>query len=351
MRGIAAIAAALAVLAACGLGGGSSGGSAASSWVDQPVSFPASGMTVYGTYRHPTGKMAAIPAALIIAGSGPTDRNGNSPAIGGQVGTLEALAGWLSAASVASLRYDKLGTGQTGLGPYASDPSSIGIGVFEQEAAAALGFLARQPGVDRARLSVYGHSEGALYALLLATGAAGQAPPVHALGLLEPLGVRYLDLLSHQIDARLATQQRAGQLTAAQVAQVRATLSDAIKTLRMAGTVPAGLPDGLSTVLSPATARYLAEADRYDPANLAARLRQGMPVLVSCSDADIQVSCADVDHLAVGLARAAADTDQARLTGVDHVLKEDSSATAAYYGKPLPFSSQLEGAVLDFARR
>jgi dienelactone hydrolase len=346
-RVIAALASAL-FAAACG---GSAGSSSTPAWVDQAVTFQAGGMTVYGTFRHPAGDAGAAPAALIIAGSGPTDRNGDSKEISGQVGTLKALAGWLSAAGVASLRYDKLGTGATGAGPYAANPAGVGVDVYEQEAAAALGFLSRQPGVDRSRLSVYGHSEGALYALLLATGGAGPSPPVHALGLLEPLGLRYLDLIAEQVNASVAKQEQAGQITPALAGQVRATLNAAIQSLRATGTVAANLPYGLSTLLSPATARYLSEADRIDPAQLAAALKPGTPVLLSCSDADIQVSCTDVDHLATGLDRAGAAVDRVRLAGVDHVLKEDASGTAAGYGQPLPFSSQLQSAVRAFAAR
>jgi hypothetical protein len=344
-RLVAALASAL-FAAACS---GSAGGSSAPAWVDQAVTFQAGGMTVYGTFRHPTGHTGTVPAALLVAGSGPTDRNGDSKEISGQVGTLKALAGWLSDAGVASLRYDKLGTGATGPGPYASNPGAVGVGVYEQEAAAALAFLARQPGVNRSRLSVYGHSEGALYALLLATGGAGAAPPVHALGLLEPLSLRYLDVITEQVDASVTKQQQAGQITAAVADQVRAALNAAVQSLRTSGAVPANLPYGLGTLLTPATARYLSEADRIDPAQLAAALRPGTPVLLSCSDADIQVSCTDVDHLATGLDRGGAAVDRVRLAGVDHVLKEDASRTGANYGQPLPFSRQLESAVRAFA--
>ena len=101
--------------------------------------------------------------------------------------TLEAVASWLSADGVASLRYDKLGSGQTGWGKFAAHPERAGLGTYEQEAVAALDFLAAQRQVDRARLAVFGHSEGGIYALLLASGLAGPAPKVRAVGLLEPV--------------------------------------------------------------------------------------------------------------------------------------------------------------------
>jgi uncharacterized protein len=346
--------AAAGLLAACGSAAPAPAAhstTASSTWVDQDVSFTAGGVTVYGTYRHPAATTKPVPAVLLIAGSGPTDRNGNSPLISGAVGTLETLAGWLSADGVASLRYDKLGSGKTGVGPYQNKIADVGLAPFEQESAAALEFLARQHGVDRSRLGVFGHSEGALFALLLATGEAGQVPPVHALGLLEPLSARYLDVIAAQVGAQIVAAQQAGQLTAAQASSLNRTFSAAIAQLRTRGTVPANLPDGLSSLLSPSTALYLSQADKYDPAQLAARLPSGFPVLVSCSNADIQVSCAAVDHLVAGLTRARAGTDLVQLTGVDHVLKQDNSRTGADYGKPLPFSTQLEQALRAFVQQ
>ena len=317
----------------------------ARSWVDEPVSFSAGGVTVHGTFRHPVGGSGSVPAALLIAGSGPTDRNGNSPLEAGTVGTLQTVADWLSTDGVASLRYDKLGSGQTGPGPYALDPQAIGVAPFAQEAAASLRFLAAQHAVNRQRLAVIGHSEGALFALLLATGGAGRVPAVHALGLLEPLSERYLTVISTQVSAQVQAQAGAGQITPALAAQVEQTLAAAVSRLRRTGTVEVGLPYGLASVLNPSTALFLSQADRHDPAALAARLPAHTPVLVSCSDADTQVSCAEVTHLVQGLARAHAHVDLVHLTDVDHVLKVDPSGAASGYTEPRPFSPDLQAAL------
>lgn len=312
------------------------------------MTFTADGLRIHATFRHPTVNNGALPAALLIAGSGPTDRNGNSPAIPGAVDSLKTLADWLSADGMASLRYDKLGSGETGLGPYAGHVDRIGIGPFELEATAALGFLAHQSGIDPARLAVIGHSEGALFALLVATGAAGPAPRVHALGLLEPLSVRYLDLLAIQVKGQISAALRAGQITPARGTEIERALASAITSLRTTGKVPPNLPNGLTSVLNPSTALFLSQADRYDPAELAARLPPRFPVLISCSNDDIEVTCGEVDHLTAGLTRARASVDFVHLYGVDHVLKEDQSRGAANYGAPLPFSTQLRTALRAF---
>jgi uncharacterized protein len=317
-------------------------------WVDQPVTFAAGGVAIYGTYRHPAGADASVPAAVLIGGSGPTDRNGNSAEIPGSIDTLKTVADWLSADGVASLRYDKLGTGQTGLGPYTSDPSSIGIMPYETEAAAALGFLARQRYVDRTRLAVIGHSEGALFALLLAARLARAAPAVHAIGLLEPLSVRYLGLLATQARTRLDVARSAGRITATQQVRLKQQLAAAMNSLRTGGGIPAGVPAAVGALFPPSSRRFLSQADRYDPAVVAAQLSPRIPALVTCSNADIQVSCGQVQRVIAALTRAGASTDVVRLKGVDHVLKEDASRTGTKYGEPLLFSRHLQRSLRAF---
>ena len=72
---------------------------------------------------------------------------------------------------------------------------------------------------------------------------------------------------------------------------------------------------------------------------------------MTCSTADIQVSCAEVSHVVGGLSSARAATDYVHLVGVDHVLKVDPTGSAANYNKPLPFSTQLESALKAFVER
>ena len=73
--------------------------------------------------------------------------------------------------------------------------------------------------------------------------------------------------------------------------------------------------------------------------------------MATCSTADRQVTCGEVRHLLAGLAAGHADTDFVRLAGVDHVLKQDPTGSAAGYTKPLPFSSQLQQALRAFVEQ
>jgi uncharacterized protein len=314
-------------------------------WIAQPVTFEAGGVTIHGTYTHPANAAAGtLPAALLIAAYGSsTDRNDNAP---GQPdrNTYEAVANWLSADGVASLRYDKLGSGQTGWGRYAAHPEQAGLGTYEQEAAAALTFLAGQRQVDRARLAVFGHSEGGIYALLLAAGLAGPAPKARAVVLLEPVPLRFLDLIEQSVIASIQSQY-----TAAQARSMEQTVTRMIASLRSNGTLPPGLQPGVG--LAQVFQRPLGEAvqiDRYDPAAVAAKLPANTPVLLTCSNADGTISCAQEDHLAAGLRQARARLDYVHLDGVDHFLKEDITGIAADYNESLPFSAQLRAALKTF---
>jgi uncharacterized protein len=325
-------------------------------WVAQPVTFEAGGVTIHGTYTHPGGAAAGtLPAALLIAGYGSaTDRNDNDP---GQPdrNLLQAVANWLSADGVASLRYDKLGSGQTGWGKYAAHHQQAGLGTYEQEAAAALDFLAGQPQVDPARLAVFGHSEGGIYALLLASGLAGPAPKVRAVVLLEPVPMRFFDLIEQSTIASDTVAIQQGYDTAAQAQSQEQAVARMVASLRRTGTLPPGMSPGVGPArVFQQPLREAVQIDRYDPAAVAAKLPAHTPVLLTCSNADIEVPSALEDHLAAGLAHASARLDYVHLVGVDHFLKEDISMQVdisrarADYNESLPFSAQLRAALKTF---
>lgn len=298
-------------------------------WVDDDVSFTADGLTIYGTYRH---RGESGPAALLISESGNTDRNGDN-AVAGPVGNMRQLSELLADRGVASLRYDKVGTGKTGLGPYAARPAEVGSAVYTGGARAALSFLAGQPDTDRARISVYALGEGTVHAMSLAGDSTAGAPKVHALGLFQPLPGRYLDVIT----TRVRTSGDAAALSnwLAAVDQVRAT-----------GTTPANLPEGLSAILNSGNVAAVVEADKIDPLALAADVPGGTRVLLTCSDSDEQATC-DAERPLIQALRHTALT-VVELTGVNHVLRDDPSDNVANYANQEPLSTQLVTALDGF---
>ena len=341
MRLVAAVAwgAALLILAGCGTH------RADTAWVTDEVSFTAGELTLFGSYRHRVGAGPG-PAALLISESGATDRNGDNN-VAGPIGNMRQLAEYLSDHGVATLRYDKVGTGATGLGPFADRPGEVGSAVYTDGARAAARFLATRPGTDDQRLSVYAVGEGAVHALAL---AGEQAPPrIHSLALLQPLSARYLDLISGRVDDDLAAAVRAGAKTPAQARSVAAAWQAAVAQARSTGNVAADLPDGLGAILNPGNVGAVVEADAIDPLELAARVPAGTPVLLTCSDSDGQADCADVGVLAEALDHTALQFVE--FTGVNHVLRDDPTDDITRYASGAPLSGQLTAALDGFVAK
>jgi len=291
-------------------------------WVDDEVSFTADGLTIHGTYRHQQDAGPG-PATLLISESGPTDRNGDN-AVVGPIGNMRQLAEQLSDRGTASLRYDKVGTGKTGLGPY--KPNDVVSAVYTTGADAAVRYLADQPGTDKGRISVYGLGEGAVHAMSLAVDTTPGAPKIHSLGLFQPLPGRYLDIITNRVRADASPQTMSMWL---------ATVDE----IRTKGTVPDKLPEGLSAIVNPGNVKAVVEADKIDPVELAAKLPAGTPVLLTCSDTDNQSKCDTLGPLIDALKHTALTVVE--LHGVNHVLRDDPSDNIANLTKPGPLSPQL----------
>ncbi|MFZ6720787.1 alpha/beta hydrolase [Undibacterium sp. Ji49W] len=120
---------------------------------------------IVGSLLLPAGAgQAKVPVVLIIAGSGPTDRDGNTVGMKGKNNSLKMLAQDMAAAGFASLRFDKRGIAASGAG--ATNESALRFETYVQDAVTWLKLLktdARFSGV-----AVLGHSEGSLIAILSA---------------------------------------------------------------------------------------------------------------------------------------------------------------------------------------
>jgi uncharacterized protein len=306
----------------------------APSWVEDEVSFDADGLTIHGTYRHQKDA-AAGPAALLISESGNTDRNGDN-IVAGKIGNMRQLAESLSDRGDASLRYDKVATGRTGLGPYQQRPADVGSAVYTTGAKAAARFLADQPGTDKSRLSVYAIGEGTIHAMSLASDTSPDAPKIHSLGLLQPLSARYLDIITNRVRSDASPETLNTWLAA-------------VDEVRTKGTVPTNLPEGLGAILNPGNVKAIEEADKIDPVALAAKIPAGTPVLLTCSDTDRQAPCDTMTPLIDALEHTALTV--VSLKGVNHVLRDDPTDSIANLAKDAPLSPQLLTALDGFVAK
>src|SRR6266550_554357 len=89
---------------------------------DRDICFDVDGTATHGTLRVPAHREGQqFAAALLLPGSGPTDRNGDVPGLDVTPRTLALIAEVLAQQGIMSLRFDKYFTGRTGAGVYAAD--------------------------------------------------------------------------------------------------------------------------------------------------------------------------------------------------------------------------------------
>ena len=72
---------------------------------ERNITISINGGNIEGTFNQPEKSKKLV---IIIAGSGPTDRNGNNP-LGVKCNSYQLIADTLNKANIASIRYDKRG--------------------------------------------------------------------------------------------------------------------------------------------------------------------------------------------------------------------------------------------------
>lgn len=241
------------------------------------------------------------PVALLIAGSGTTDHDGNGPQI--KPATLKKLAEQLTARKIATLRYDKRGAG--GWKPEFGRPEDFRFKDYVDDAAELVGYL-RSSG-KFPRLVLVGHSEGGLVAILTA-----RRVPVDRLVLLATAARRQGDLLKAQLERKQIP------------ADVLQPIMKAIDTI-MSGQIVDPPPPGLAIApsMQPGIASAFTE-DPIDPLKLVER-----PTLIVGGGRDLQV--ARLDFMALAAAAPLAKT--LWLPEMNHVLVDvgdDDDNLAAY---------------------
>ncbi|MES2150530.1 MAG: alpha/beta fold hydrolase [Pseudomonadota bacterium] len=287
------------------------------------------------TLATPTGSLAGtlmlpteprpVPVVLIIAGSGPTDRDGNNRYLAGPNNSLKLLAQALADAGYASVRYDKRGIGASlAAGPAEADLRFDG---YVNDAAGWLDQLRADPRFTA--LVVLGHSEGSLIGML-----AAQKSRVNAYVSLAGIAHSASDILRIQL---------APKLPAALLAQ-----NEKILVALEHGQLVEEVPPALTALYRPSVQPYLISWFKYLPSKELARL--GVPVLIVQGDTDIQVQVSEAE----GLKKALPSATLVVVPGMNHVLKmvaADMGQQLASYGDPgLPLSPALGSAIIAFLR-
>lgn len=265
------------------------------------VSIPAGDVVLSGTLTTPAGQ-GPLPAALLIAGSGPLDRDGNHKRL--PLAVSKDLAQILNDAGWASLRFDKRGVGQS-TGEYLS------TGFYDElaDASAALKWLQSQPGISG--VIPIGHSAGALFAAEMSAAGDAEAGAI---------------LLSYTL--------RTGEETLVwQAAEIGQTVPQWIKALlRVFGTSIEKQQSKALVKLKNTTkdvvriqgqrinAKWMREFLAYDPSPILSMTDS--PILAVTGSKDVQVNPADIaaisslskDHITATL-----------ISDVDHILRTETN--------------------------
>lgn len=283
----------------------------------------------------PTGELAGSfiappaqgPVVVIIPGSGPTDRNGNSP-LGVAGGAYQRLAEALAAHGVGSIRIDKRGMFASAAA--AVDPNAVRMTDYAQDVRAWTAEARRLTGAPCAW--VLGHSEGGLVGTL----AVQADPNACGLVLLSAPGRPLQTVLREQLAANPANAPIMGQV-------------DAIIAALEAGQTPdlTGVHPGVAGLFNPALNTFFISLFSHDPAEELSRYEG--PVLVVQGETDIQVTVGDAERLA-----AAKGLEPVVIPGMNHVLRDapaDRAANAATYRlTEAPLSAGLAEAIADFIK-
>ena len=288
---------------------------------------PLSVRGLHGTYAYPVAPSSAAmqpgPAALIVAGSGPTDRNGNGPGL--STDSYRLLAEGLAAQGIRSMRYDKRGIGESRA--LIAREEDVVFDDFVADAVTLANALRGQPGVSS--MFLIGHSEGALIAL-----AAAERAGVRGVVLLASPGRAILDLMRMQLDGKLPPG------LAADAASILDRLA--------AGERVADVPGDLHAIFRPSVQPFLISVARADPCALLAAL--AIPVLIVHAARDLQVGPDDI----TALRGAKPDAQIVILPHANHTLKmspADVAGNLALYRDPShPLDPGLITAVADFIR-
>jgi len=267
-----------------------------------------------------------VPVVLLLSGSGPTDRNGNSPMLPGKNNSMQMLAEGLAENGIASLRYDKRGVGESVKAMVAEADLR-----FETYVDDAVAWCEQLRGDKRFSVVVIaGHSEGSLIGMLAAKRC-------NAGGFISIAGAgrAAADILRTQLAGKLPPEL--------------ATQNDEILKNLEAGKTTENPPAELAALYRSSVQPYLISWFRYDPAKSIAALT--VPVLIVQGTTDLQVSVDDAKRLATASPKA----KLLLVDGMNHVLKEvppDREKQMASYSDPtLRLAPEFLAGVVDFVRK
>lgn len=291
------------------------------------VSWQLDGITMGGTVVRPDGE-GRFPAVVLVAGSGPTDRDWCSPLLPGSNGSGRLFAEAFALAGIASLRYDKRASGPHVMENVTKLVGKLSMQSHLDELVAAVQVLSRLDFVDSSRIIGLGNSEGAIHVLHYA--ASTQAVPLAGMVLAAPPGRTIQNVLLSQLALQSAqvpggaelmskVEEAAARYTAGEPMNPDPDLPDSVKMVLASFEAPANLP-------------FARELWTESTCNSLGKVR--LPTLVLIGGRDVQIDAhADGDPLQE-TAAGMTNVTFAFPPNANHVFKEDTRTPAEVAASP-----------------
>ncbi|MDP2172596.1 MAG: alpha/beta fold hydrolase [Candidatus Cloacimonadaceae bacterium] len=279
---------------------------------------------LYGRMMLPE-KRKDLTLVLMIAGSGPTDLDGNSPVLPGKNDSHLMMAIGLAENGIASLRYDKRGVGKSSSAYI--DEKELRVGHFAADVSGWIELMRKDSRIKR--IVVMGHSEGSLLGML-----AAQNSRIDGFISLAGAGRKFQDVLRGQL------LKEGSEAYFPEIEEILSALN--------AGKQVEKVSHELSSIFRPSVQPYLISMFETDPQQLISKLT--MPVLIIQGGTDIQISVQDAELLA----KANPKARYILIKGMNHVLKPAPPDLAenlkTYFDPDIPLADGLMQAIVEFCR-
>jgi hypothetical protein len=277
--------------------------------------------TMRGTVVRPPGD-GPFPGVVFVAGSGPTDRDWNTPLLPGTNGSAPLIADALTRAGFASLRYDKRASGPNARENVMRMIGKMSMQSHLDELAGAVRELVSQRFVRTDRILVLANSEGTLHALNYQL----RKPKIALAGLvlIAPPGRSVGSVARSQIAAQAASLANGDEVMALYDAAIARFLG--AEPIAADPSLPGGIQALLGGLAAPANLPFARELWATDGAPLLEAVN--VPVLVVIGKKDIQV---DWQADGAPLERAARGRPQVTFVfpeHANHVLKHEAKPRA-----------------------
>lgn len=294
---------------------------------EEPAVLKTSVGNIDGTLKVPDSKNA-IPVAIIIAGSGPTDRDCNQPSM--KSNSYKMLSDALFYNNVATLCYDKRGIAKSKVEQKEED---LRFDTYVDDVKAWINQLSGDKRFSD--IILIGHSEGSLLGMI----AAQNNPKVAKYISIAGAGMSAPDILKEQLGKQLQGQPEA----------IKNMVFSYIDKLEHGETIP-DVPVYLNALFRPSVQPYMISWFKYNPQTEISKLT--IPALLLQGTTDIQVGVDQVELLA----KANPNTQKVIIENMDHVLKisETKDMTEqiknSYNNPDTPISKELVKIITGFIK-